>query len=171
MSLRGQDIVVGCKLSLTQIQWTENSLSIDLSLPKSEIHYSLMRLSRAKLYDEKRRKILQRSLFEFLSHGVKYFFALQPGGPALGMPTEFSCPTLKSYLSESTFGVPVWPDPHGSVYGYTVLPLHKCVPKACSLDGELYELLSLVDAIREGGARSISVAIDLIDQRLNNTQS
>jgi len=43
-----------------------------------------------------------------------------------------------------------WTFPEGNVMGYAIEPLHPAAPKAALLDNSFYELLCLVDAIREG---------------------
>jgi hypothetical protein len=53
---------------------------------------------------------------------------------------------------------PVWPDPDGEVRGGSFEPLHKAVPHAARKDPRLYELLALVDALRDGRARERQLA-------------
>jgi hypothetical protein len=48
--------------------------------------------------------------------------------------------------------VPVWPFEQGSKRGYAFLPLYKKAPQADLKDHELYQLLALVDALRDGSA-------------------
>ncbi len=43
--------------------------------------------------------------------------------------------------------------------GCNYAPLHKNVPKAALADPQLYELLVLVDALRDGNAREREVAV------------
>ena len=50
--------------------------------------------------------------------------------------------------------------------GYTIEPLHNSAPKAALLDLKFYELLCLVDAIREGRVRERKIAEKQIDERL-----
>lgn len=52
----------------------------------------------------------------------------------------------------------VWPDPDGDVRGLTLEPLHKAAPKAARRDPRLYELLTLIDALRVGRARERQLA-------------
>ena len=49
------------------------------------------------------------------------------------------------------------PDPMGNSRGLIVEPLHPNVPKAAKKDSYLYELLALVDALRIGGPREVSL--------------
>ncbi len=50
--------------------------------------------------------------------------------------------------------------------GYEYSPLYRSVPKAVSRDNALYELLALVDAIRDGRARERELAVKLLTERL-----
>ena len=52
----------------------------------------------------------------------------------------------------------MWPDPEGKVRGTTLDPLHKMVPAAVKKDPALYELLSLIDALRDGRVRERQIA-------------
>jgi len=61
---------------------------------------------------------------------------------------------------------PVWPDPDGEVRGQSFSPLYKSVPKAAQEDDRLYELLSLIDAIRGGRARERQMAYGEIKKRM-----
>ena len=62
---------------------------------------------------------------------------------------------------------PVWPDPDGEVRGQSFSPLYKSVPKAAREDHRLYELLSLIDAIRGGRARERQVAYNEMKKRID----
>jgi hypothetical protein len=62
----------------------------------------------------------------------------------------------------------VWPDAEGSVRGIEFSPLYKNVPQAALRDTKLYELLALVDAIREGRAREREVAIRELTARIDS---
>ena len=50
--------------------------------------------------------------------------------------------------------------------GYSLTPLYPSVPAAAVRDAKLYELLALVDAIRDGRARERSLAAKEIHARL-----
>jgi hypothetical protein len=83
-----------------------------------------------------------------------------------GMPTIYSVDPLKALLSGSDEPQPVWPDPMGDVRGSSFSPLYKSIPKAARKDKTLYELLTLVDAIRGGRARERELATKEIKRRL-----
>jgi len=58
----------------------------------------------------------------------------------------------------------------GVARGYAFSPLYKTVPEAAALDGELYQLLALVDAIRDGQAREAALAIQELKARLGKAR-
>ena len=61
---------------------------------------------------------------------------------------------------------PVWPYAEDSVRGVAFTPLYSSVPAAALHDSRLYELLALVDAIRDGRARERNFATKELTSRL-----
>ena len=61
-------------------------------------------------------------------------------------------------LAVSNEPPPVWPDADGEVRGLAFEPLYSSAPRAPRKDPDLYELLVLVDTLREGRARESGVA-------------
>jgi hypothetical protein len=106
-------------------------------------------------------------LKEFLIHGAKYVFPVHRGGMVRGIPTAHAAPPLKEQLAESFDPPPVWPDPDGTVRGLEFSPLYKNVPAAARRDSKLYELLALVDAIRDGRAREREIAVRELTTRID----
>ena len=133
-------------------------LAADLSLSPSQVHLSLKRLERLRLIEAPSGRPILRAVEEFLLHGVKYVFPARRGEATRGVPTAYAAPPLKGQIVDSGDLPPVWPDPEGAVRGITLEPLHKTVPKAARKDPVLYELLALVDALRDGRAREWQVA-------------
>lgn len=135
-------------------------LASDLHLSPSQIHLSLRRLERSRLIAEagKDRRPLLRPVEEFLVHGVKYAFPAQRGEPTRGMPTAYAAPPLSKHISAGSELPPVWPDPDGQVRGTTLQPLHKIVTAAAAKDPALYEILALIDALRDGRTRERQIA-------------
>lgn len=120
-----------------------------------------------------RRKLLpepnRANLKEFLIHGVKYAFPVERGGPTRGIPTAEAAAPLNRYFPESFPLPPVWPcadEDERSTRGLAFSPLYKNAVTA-SRDPRLYELLALLDAIREGRAREREIAIREISARID----
>jgi len=168
MVLKPQDIVILLKLvAIGGRQWSYSSLANELAMSPSEVHSGIGRATSARLFDPRRRVPILKSLLEFLVHGVKYSFPPERGSLTRGMPTSYAGPPVNSSLTQSDESPPVWPDPEGSVRGYEFSPLYRSVPKAARRDNELYELLTLVDAIRDGRARDRELAVKEITARLD----
>ncbi len=106
------------------------------------------------------------ALEEFLVHGVKYAFPAERGELTRGVPTSYAAPPLKNHISPGSDPPPVWPDPEGAVRGVAFEPLYPTVPVAAKRDASLYELLALVDAIRDGRARERTIAEKELVKRL-----
>ncbi len=116
---------------------------------------------------------------------MKYAFPVERGGTTRGIPTAESAPPLKKYFVDGSargldssqiyrehfpeaFPPPsVWPYAEGTVRGIEFSPLYKNVPVAASRDPKLYELLALVDVIREGRAREREIAIRELTARID----
>lgn len=167
MILKPQDVVILLKLIVRgPSPWSYGSLAQELVMSPSEVHGGLKRATAAKLYDPQRKVALIAPLEEFLFHGIKYAFPPDRGALTRGMPTSHAAPPLKALLSVSDEPPPVWPDPEGSTRGTLFSPLFQTVPKAAKCDAALYELLALVDALREGRARERELAEKLLREKL-----
>jgi hypothetical protein len=141
-------------------------LASDLFLSPSQVHTSLKRLERARLADTQSGRPVLRAVEEFLIHAVKYVFPAQRGETTRGLPTAYSAPPLSAHIVGGSDQPPVWPDPEGEVRGVGFEPLCKSVPKAARKDPVLYEILALVDALRDGRARERRMAERELSTRL-----
>ena len=168
MILKPQDVVVLLKLgALREIPWSYASLAGDLFMSASEVHAGIKRAIAARMMDPEGKRALKRPLEEFLIHGVKYAYPPDRGGLTRGMPTGYAAAPLNAMISPSPDPPPVWPDPEGDTRGNEFSPLYNSVPKAVRKDSKLYELLALVDAIRDGRAREREIAIRDLKARLS----
>jgi hypothetical protein len=101
-------------------------------------------------------------LEEFLVHGVKYAYPAVRGPITRGIPTGYAAPPLNEEIIAGSDPPPVWPFAEGQVRGYTLKPLYESVPKAAMKDQKLYEVLALIDAMRDGQARERNLAAEKI---------
>ena len=167
MVLKPQDIVILLKLvTLGNRPWSYSALALELGMSPSEVHSGIRRAAAARLFDIQRNVPVIRSLQEFLVHGVKYAYSPDRGQLTRGIPTCYAAPPLNGFIVQSDEPPPVWPDPDGTVRGYEFTPLYRSVPKAAVRDQAFYELLALVDAIRDGRARERELAVKLLTERL-----
>ncbi len=138
----------------------------DVTLSPSQVHASLKRLERSRLVDTQTGRPLLKAVEEFLIHGVKYAFPVQRGEATRGVPTAYAAPPLNGQIAADSDLPPVWPDPEGDVRGVTLEPLHRAAPKAARKDSALYEILALIDALRDGRARERQLAETELSARL-----
>lgn len=165
-SLLPQDVVVLAKLvSYGGARPPIAQLAADLGMSASQAHASLKRLRRSRLIEAETCRPLLRAVQEFLIHGVKYAFPAQRGEATRGMATAHAAPPLEAQIIEGDLP-PVWPDAEGKVRGVTLEPLHKAAPKAARKDPALYELLALIDAVRDGRVRERQLAEKELSVRL-----
>jgi|SRR5208283_656003 hypothetical protein len=185
MNLSPQDVVVALKLLAAGFRsWTYAGLADELAMSPSQVFRSVERAEAVRLLDPHFRTVPpppgqpsqdrpvvpwpnRASLKEFLIHGAKYVFPVHRGGMVRGIPTAHAAPPLKEQLAESFDPPPVWPDPDGTVRGLEFSPLYKNVPAAARRDSKLYELLALVDAIRDGRAREREIAVRELTTRID----
>jgi hypothetical protein len=143
-------------------------MAVDLGLSPSQVHASLKRLERSRLVAPKAHEPLLRAVEEFLVHGVKYVFPAVRGEATRGTPTAYAAAPLSAHIAAGSEPPPVWPDADGGVRGLTLEPLHKAAPAAARKDSALYELLALVDALRDGRARERQIAERELTARLRS---
>lgn len=170
MILKPQDVVILLKLvALGHEPWTYQRLSVELFISQSEAHAGVRRAVAAQLMSDVStgggRPVL-RALAEFLIHGVRYAYPPTRGELTRGMPTGYAAPPLNATIVQPSEPPPVWPYAEGSARGYLFEPLYPSVPRAAARDPKLYELLALVDAIRDGRARERELARKELEKRL-----
>lgn len=171
MVLKPQDVLVMLKLvALKEKPWSYAWLGVNLDMSVSQLHSAIKRALSAKLAVKQHDSILPniRNLEEFLIHGLKYVFIAEKGELVRGMPTAYAASPLKKYIVQSSEPPPVWPDAEGKVRGMAFSPIYKLAPKAAKADQKLYELLVIVDGIRDGRAREIDIAVKELKGRLNS---
>jgi hypothetical protein len=161
--LRPQDLAVATVLALPDMSaWTYTSIAVKLALSASEAHAAVKRAGMAGLV--RGREVDRRALLEFLEHGVQYAFYAIRGAPTRGVPTGVLAPPLNALMS--TEAGPVWPSADGTARGYALAPLYRTAPVAARQDASLHEVLALIDALREGGARERGLAMRELRRRL-----
>jgi hypothetical protein len=169
--LRPLDIVVLLKLALKDGRPPYLQMANELHLYPSEVYNSIKRarashfIQRPELED----RLNRSALLEFLLHGIRYAFPAEKGAMTRGVPTGYAAPPLLQSIAADGEPPPVWPYADGSVRGYSFVPLHKNVPKAALEDSKFYELLALVDALRDGRARERELAGRELKNRLEKS--
>jgi len=159
MNLKPQDVVVLLKLISQGQPSSYSALASQLSMSASEVHTGMRRATESGLLDPVSKMPIRAALQEFLLHGLRFVYPPKRGPITRGIPTGYAAPALSGHFSQSeNEPPPVWPDPEGPEKGYALFPLYPSVPKAARQDKLLYELLALVDAVREGRTRERALA-------------
>lgn len=143
--------------------WNYEDLAGELGMSVGAVHAAVKRAQQARILRD--RTVNVRALEEFLEHGIRYAFFAERGGMTRGMPTGIAAPPLSRLITQSG-DLPVWPDPHGALRGYALEPLYGSAPAAARKDPVLYELLALVDVLREGAPREQALAGRELHERL-----
>jgi hypothetical protein len=169
VNLKPQDVVVALKLlGYPQGRPAISIVASELGLSPSEVHGAIQRLRSSRLLHGQTLKDKPNisGLEEFLVHGLKYAFPAEHSQMTRGIATSYAAEPLKSEIAPSNDLPPVWPWADGNTRGIGLEPLYKSVPHAAMRDPALYELLALVDAIRDGRARERNLAERDLLQRL-----
>lgn len=143
-------------------------MGVDLSISSSEVHAALKRLALSRLVsnDAGDNRPLLAAVEEFLVHGVKYAFPARRGEVTRGVPTSYAAPPLNKQIEPGADLPPVWPFPEGQQRGISFEPLYKSAPAAALRDPALYEMLALIDALRDGRARERKLAEKALVERV-----
>ena len=163
----------GYKLPLFQ-----NELAVQLCYSASEVNEGFKRLLKAGLLREgfESSSILVRgragrmyepvlsAVEEFLIYGLKYVFPVTLGEYTRGIPTAFAAPVFKGKVVIGNDPIPVWPYPDGKVQGLALAPLYSSIPESITKhpDQPFYDLLAVVDVLRQGRARERDLAIQML---------
>lgn len=163
--MRPHDVVILLKITTySDDNWLMKDLAYQLFISPSEITESLNRSVESGLISNNKKRIMKSSLLDFLVYGLKYVFPQKPGSVVRGIKTSHSALPLSNIILSNE--IYVWPYFDGDSKGFAIEPLHPNVPKACINDQKLYELLSLVDAIRIGNKREFNIAVNELTIRL-----
>jgi hypothetical protein len=170
LALKPQDLVVALKVAVNGARdFGLVALGQELGMALSAVHGAVGRCEQARLLSRADRSIkaLTPSLLEFAVHGARYAFPPVHGGLSRGMPTSLAGPSLRERFDQTKAMCPVWPDALGDAYGPSLVPLHHTVPQACRLDPKLFDVLTLIDAVRAGAVREREIAAALLVERLS----
>lgn len=173
--LQAVDCVILFKLiAQKNNEMTHRDLAEKLFLSRATISVGLRRLLQSGLVrsDVETNKLLPvvATTEEFIIHGLKYVFPAEPGKFTKGIPTGIAAPIFEGKLVLGNDPLFVWPYEYGKVKGLALKPLSPSVPKAVasSEDRKFYDLLALVDAMRQGRARERNMAIELLKEVINS---
>jgi hypothetical protein len=163
-TLKPIDLVVAMALAIKRDvpPATYGQLGLTLGVSSSTTFEAVRRLQGTGLLRPGSRIPNIQELRNFLVHGVKHAFPARLGREMRGVPTAHAGPALKK-LFDTTNPV-VWPDAEGTVRGTSLTPLYPNATELPRRAPEIYDLLTLVDALRVGQARERKAALAAIDQ-------
>ncbi len=163
--MRPHDILILLKIAaLKDKPWQAKDLARSLQISASEVSESLHRSQLAQLIAADKKQLMKNNLLDFIESGLRYVFPAEPGAVQRGLATAISGPPLnKQFAAEVGF---VWPWAEGKERGQAIAPLHPGVAQACLQDPVLYEMLTLVDAIRLNRARERQAALAELRKRI-----
>lgn len=165
--VKPQDILILLKLCLWRDRpWRHMDLAQELGLSQTEISFALERCRLSGFLDSAKKRVLRSQLMEFLEHGLKYVYPVQPGPVCRGIPTAHSAQPLAKRIVSDPDDQYVWPWADGEMRGQGIMPLYESVPLAAQKDSALHELLALVDALRVGRVRERNFAIEELERRI-----
>tara|TARA_R110002049_G_scaffold308402_3_gene512313 strand:- start:359 stop:913 length:555 start_codon:yes stop_codon:yes gene_type:complete len=166
-NLKPQDILILLKiLVLGEKSWFHHTIAQELGISQSEVSQSLNRSKYAGLIDNAKKKVNKIAFTEFLIHGVAYAFPQQPGAIVRGVLTAHAAEPLNRVINANDKYV--WPYAKGLERGQAIEPLYNTVVEATLSDKELYELLTMIDAIRVGRVREKEIAKKELKKRILN---
>lgn len=164
-TLKPQDIVILLKIiALGDSSWYHHTIAEDLNMSQSEVSQSLNRSKYAGLIDSTKKKVNKLAFTELLLNGISYVFPQQPGPIVRGLLTAHSAQPLNKIINSNENYV--WPYAKGLDRGQAIVPLYSTAVQASLKDQNLYELLTLVDAIRVGRTREKELAKTELKKRL-----
>lgn len=191
--LKSQDVVLLLKLLANpdHLKWSQAHMAMDLCISVSEINAGIKRLISGGLLQLASPTLVRLSVLnerlqsgkqvdnlyqpilkaceEFLISGVKYFFPVKLSEFTAGIETSYAAPILKSHIIHGNDPIPVWPYAEGTQRGMSLEPLYPSVPKSVSLfpDSKFYDLLCLIDVLRQGRVRERAFAMKMLKERIN----
>jgi hypothetical protein len=141
-------------------------------LSVSVLHRCLKQLLKSKLVVESDNgyEPIFRNVKEFLMAGFPYVFPEEKGKLQRGFVTGIDGSSLKGDFVDSEFPF-VWANYEGDTKGFSIEPLHKAIPDLIAsnrLDGNLYEILALLDVLRTGMSREVEAAKGRIKELLES---
>jgi hypothetical protein len=168
IDLQNQELISAAHASL----YTARGLAEKTGIGKTEVNNALNRCIYSGMVNLDRQtgrpKVNLKALREFIIYGLKYVFPVKASELVRGIPTSFAAPVLEGQIMTSGEYIYVWPDAKGKSKGQAIAPLYQSVPYAVKRDPLLYEYLALVDVIRLGSPREITMANQLLLERFKS---
>ena len=138
-------------------------------LSAGECHNAVRRLRFSHLLLANERRPSTEVLHNFLVQGAPFAFPPILGSPTIGVLTAHSSAAFQGILQ--TNDTIVWPHADGPARGQSLIPLFPGAPALSTRNPALYELLTIVDALRVGTTRVRNIAAELLSERLSRPEA
>lgn len=166
--MRPLDVVILMKkLSPAGYEMNGKQLADSLGISQAEVSVAMERNRVAQLVDPQKSRINILALKDFIVHGIRYCFPVQPGGLVRGMPTASSASPINKTIASNGEKY-VWLDPNGTERGQDIVPLYSNAAAAARKDADFYALLAIIDSFRIGKTRERQAATQELEKYLND---
>lgn len=161
-SLKPADLAVALALAVRADAPTAtySQLGATLGLSASTIFQAAQRLQAAGLVRPGTREPNRTALLRFAEYGARHAFPPALGRVMRGVPTAHSGPPLRD-LFDDTQAI-VWPEADGPERGTALTPLYPNATRLPERAPEVYQALTLIDALRVGQARERAAALEAL---------
>ncbi len=166
-TLRPSDIVIACQLTLSPLAQFA-SLATSTGISAGECHNAVRRLRQARLILADERRPATEVLRLFLEQGAPFAFPAVVGPPAVGIATGHVSEPFRGAIHASDGFV--WPHADGTARGQSLTPLFPGATGLPDRNAPLYELLTIIDALRTGTTRVRKIAAELLAMRFGDTK-
>ena len=151
-----QDFIIALFLALEEKPILQKDIADRLKISRSAVSYAIKRLGKLKIINLDNQQVMVHSLLDFVQYAIHFIYPTDIGPKVKGIPTAVSGPILDQLITtEETY---VWKSEKGTAIGQEVQPLYERVPEFINYESQLYQVLSLIDAVRIGNSREKNIA-------------
>lgn len=162
--IKDQDIIILLMLCLADKTILQKDIADRAKISRAATSIAINRLVDINLLAADRQQVMKRNFMDFLIYGMPYVFPAKLGAVTKGIATHISAEPLKKFFSATQNFV--WPYASGKIVGQSIKPIYHSVPDIIGAEVQLYEALTLIDALRIGQAREKKKAISLLKKLL-----
>lgn len=161
--IKGHDVAVVLALAILEGDpsvATYNSIGRTLGLSPRACRSSVARMGKSGLILRGSLRPNRHEISRFLEYGLRTTFPPTKTGMTTGVPTAYSGPSLCEMFD---FVTPlVWSSDLGQTRGEGLVPLYPTAPTLSITAPNIYDALTMVDAIRSGQIREINAANEML---------
>lgn len=160
--VKRQDILILIWLCLQDKKPSQKEISEKLDISRAAVSYAIERCIGINLLDRKKYQVRKQALLEFIFYGLPYIYPVIKGSIVKGIPTSASAFPLNQLFSRDPGYV--WATDKATHTGIDIEPLYPSIPTIALGDARMYEVCTLIDAIRIGHTREKVEAYRLLKE-------